>query len=128
MLIEQPLVLPSRPNLVRIMLDKAFAAEHLAPDISAEMDVFSSILSAVHSGLGNTILPKGDFSDVPGHTRLFATPIEPPLWLTASLIWHGDDAPTRAAESVRECFVAFMREHLDSLAIPGAEWIADPRP
>ena len=127
-IIQQPLVLPSHPNLSRIMLDKAFAAEHLSPDISAEMDVFSSILSAVHSGLGNTILPKGDFSDVPGHTRLFATPIDPPLCLTVSLISHDDGAPTRATEGVRECFIAFLREYLDSHAIPGAEWIADSGP
>lgn len=127
-IIEQPLVLPSHPNLVRIMLDKAFAAEHLSPDISAEMDVFSSILSAVHSGLGNTILPKGNFSDVPGHTRLFATPIEPPLCLTVSLIAHDDGAPTRATEGVRKCFIAFLRKYLDSRALPGAEWIADSGP
>ena len=124
-IVEQPLVLPSPPNLIRIMLDKAFATEHLSPDISAEMDVFSSILSAVHSGLGNTVLPKGNFSDVPGHTRLFATPIEPPLYMTVSLISHEDGAPTRAMEGVRECFIAFLREYIDSHAIPGAEWIAD---
>ncbi|MBS0327335.1 MAG: LysR family transcriptional regulator [Proteobacteria bacterium] len=126
--IEHPLVLPSHPNLVRVMLDKAFAEEHLSPDVSAEMDVFSSILSAVHSGLGNTILPKGDFSDVPGHARLFATPIEPPLYVTVSLISHGDGAPTRATEGVRECFVAFARDYLDSGALPDAEWIADSGP
>jgi LysR family nitrogen assimilation transcriptional regulator len=122
-LAERPLVLPALPNLVRVLLDREFTASNVSPHAAAEMDVFSSILSAVESGLGDTIMPKGDFSDVPGNSRMFAIPIEPPLYLTASLISSKDGTPTRAVEAVQAGFVDFAREHLKTHPMPGAEWI-----
>jgi LysR family nitrogen assimilation transcriptional regulator len=108
---------------VRTLLDRAFAAAGESPKAAAELDVFSSILSAVESGMGDTILPKGDFSDVPGSTRMFATPIEPPLYLTASLISSQDGPATRAVTAVHAAFVDFARRHLEAHPVPGAEWI-----
>jgi LysR family nitrogen assimilation transcriptional regulator len=127
-LAENPLVLPSSPNLVRGLLDRAFADAGIVPQIAAEMDVFSSILSAVESGLGNTIIPKGDFSDVPGSAKMFAVPIEPSLSLTASLIAGANAAPTRARDAVQACFLAFTRLHLEKNPLPGAEWIGPTEP
>ena len=125
-LAERPLVLPTQPNLVRALLDREFAAANVSPHPAAELDVFSSILSAVESGLGDTILPKGDFSDVPGNTHMFAIPIDPPLYLTASLISSNNATPTRAVEAVQAAFVEFVREHLQAHPMPGAEWIGPP--
>lgn len=125
-LAERPLVLPTQPNLVRALLDREFAAANVSPHPAAELDVFSSILSAVESGLGDTILPKGDFSDVPGNTHMFAIPIDPPLYLTASLISSNNATPTRAVEAVQAAFVEFVREHLKAHPMPGAEWIGPP--
>lgn len=122
-LAERPLVLPAQPNLVRALLDREFAAAKVSPHAAAELDVFSSILSAVESGMGDTILPKGDFSDVPGNAHMFAIPIDPPLYLTASLISSNDATPTRAVEAVQAGFVDFVREHLEAHPMPGTEWI-----
>lgn len=125
---ESPLVLPSPPNLLRTLLDRAFAAAAVVPNMTAEMDVFSSIVSAVQTGLGATILPKGDFSDVAGNTKLFAIPIDPPVFLTASLIASSDGAPTRATQEIRTLFVDFARRHLESHPVSGAEWIGRREP
>jgi|SRR5271170_6215321 LysR family transcriptional regulator, nitrogen assimilation regulatory protein len=125
-LAERPLVLPAHPNIVRALLDRAFEAARVSPQTAAELDVFPSILSAVESGLGDTILPKGDFSDAPGNTKVFAIPIEPPLYLTASLISSNSGIPTRAVEAVQADFVGFARRHLETHPVPGAEWIGPP--
>ena len=127
-LAQNPLVLATPPNLVRALIDRAFAQAGLEPHVTAEMDVLSSILSAVESGLGDTILPKGEFSDVPGSAKMSAIPIDPPLYLTASLIAAQDVAPTRAREAIQTCFLDFARLHLENHPVAGAEWIGPSSP
>jgi LysR family nitrogen assimilation transcriptional regulator len=78
-LAKLPLILPSHPNVTRSLLEPAFLLAGVQPTIAAEADVLSSMLSAVRMGLGGTIIPKGNLSDVPGHADLIAVPIEPPL-------------------------------------------------
>jgi LysR family transcriptional regulator, nitrogen assimilation regulatory protein len=123
-----PLVLPAHPNLVRKLLDDAFDAAGVLPVTVAEADVFSSVLSAVQSGIGDTILPKGDFSDSPGHTNLVAIPIEPPIYLTAVLISSGESALTTPVDAVRERFITFAQSYLREHPALGAEWIGIPEP
>jgi LysR family nitrogen assimilation transcriptional regulator len=127
-LASTPLVLPAYPNLVRKLLDDAFVAAGVEPVTVAEADVFSSMLSAVQSGIGDTILPKGDFSDSPGNTNLVAIPIEPPIYLTAVLISSKESALTTPVDAVREHFLTFARDHLRDHAVQGAEWIGVPEP
>jgi LysR family nitrogen assimilation transcriptional regulator len=74
-----PLVLASRPNALRSVLDRAFAAAGLQPQVIAETNQLSSMLAAVHSGAGATVVPRGDFSALLGRGTLAATPIEPPV-------------------------------------------------
>jgi LysR family nitrogen assimilation transcriptional regulator len=118
-----PLILPGYPNVARAVIDRAFAAAGLTPNVVAEADVLSSILSAVRTGLGNTILPKGDLSDILGND--FAPPVlvEPPLFLTASIISSGDFPLTYAGEAVRSVLSKFVESHLHQTRAPGAEWI-----
>jgi LysR family nitrogen assimilation transcriptional regulator len=127
-LASMPLVLPAYPNLVRKLLDDAFVAAGVEPITVAEADVFSSMLSAVQSGIGDTVLPKGDFSDSPGNTNLVAIPIEPPIYLTAVLISSRESALTIPVDAVREHFLAFARDYLRDHTVHGAEWIGIPEP
>ena len=89
------------PNAVRGVLDQAFAAAGLQVQVVAETNLLSSLLAAVHSGAGATVVPLGDFSALLGRGTLAATPIEPPLYLTACVVHDTGRAPTRAAEAVR---------------------------
>jgi len=118
-----PLILPGQPNVARVLIDRAFTAAGLTPNVVAEADVLSSILSAVRTGIGNTILPKGDLSDIVGND--FAPPllVEPPLFLTASIISSGDFPLTHAGEAVRSVLSNFVESHLRQTHAPGAEWI-----
>jgi LysR family nitrogen assimilation transcriptional regulator len=106
---------------VRSLLDRTFAAAGISPNVVAEADVLSGILSVVSTGMGSTVLPKGDLSDIPGeHTALL---IEPPLFLTASIISSGDFPLTYAGEAVRNVLIKFAESHFGANDAPGVEWI-----
>jgi LysR family nitrogen assimilation transcriptional regulator len=96
-----PLVLASRPNALRSVLDRAYAEAGLQPKVVAETNLLSSMLAAVHSGAGASVVPLGDFSALLGRGTLAATPIEPPIHVTAYVVHDAGSAPTRAAEAVR---------------------------
>jgi LysR family nitrogen assimilation transcriptional regulator len=102
-LAQNPLVLAAPPNLVRALIDRAFAQAGLEPHVAAEMDVLSS-------------------------AKMSAIPIDPPLYLTASLIAAQDVAPTRAREAIQTCFLDFARLHLENHPVAGAEWIGPSSP
>jgi LysR family nitrogen assimilation transcriptional regulator len=105
------LILPSLPNVARSLLDR----------IVAEADVLSGIISAVNTGMGSTVLPKGDLSDIPGEQT--ALLIEPPLFLTASIISSGDFPLTYAGEAVQNVLIKFAESHFRANNAPGLEWI-----
>jgi LysR family transcriptional regulator, nitrogen assimilation regulatory protein len=123
-LTAMPLVLPMAPNVVRGKLDRVFAAAGLAPRVVAEADVLSSVMSAVQAGIGATILPKGDFSDVPGYATLATALVEPPMYLTAAVLWSAETPLTPAGEAVRNLLQSFIDEQFLVPLPAGAERIA----
>jgi LysR family transcriptional regulator, nitrogen assimilation regulatory protein len=56
-LAKLPLVLPSRPNAFRILLENAMMQRKLKPKIVLEVDGLNSILSLVQEGMGHAVLP-----------------------------------------------------------------------
>lgn len=54
---SRPLLLPSFPNSVRVLTDRAFGAAGLELNLVAETSAVSVLLSAVKYGMGWTILP-----------------------------------------------------------------------
>ncbi len=107
-----PLILPANPNVSRGVIDRAFAAVGLVPNVVAEADTLFSIVSAIQSGTGNAILPTADVSGTPGHTALTATAINPPIWLTASILTPADSPLSGAAEAVRQLLAGFVARWL----------------
>jgi LysR family transcriptional regulator, nitrogen assimilation regulatory protein len=107
---------------VRKIVDRVFEALNATPNVVTETDVFSSMLAAVQAGLGHAILPKGDFADVPGHATIAALIIEPPLYLTASMVSRVDAMPSAAVDAVHAVVVRFFTEYVRSKAAPGMEW------
>ncbi|MFD4841390.1 LysR substrate-binding domain-containing protein [Achromobacter sp. NPDC058515] len=120
-LADMPLILPAHPNITRTMLDRLFAQAGIVPQIVAETEVFSGMLSAVQAGIGNTILPLGDFSGVPGYAAIWAVLIEPPVYLTASVLASSEVPLTPPAEAVRGLLSEFVRQHVEEKGLAGAE-------
>jgi LysR family transcriptional regulator, nitrogen assimilation regulatory protein len=127
-LAELPLVLPAHPNVTRVVLDRAFAAAGLTPNIAAEADTLLSFFSAVQSGTGHAILPTANLSGLLGNTVLTAIPIDPPIWLTASILLPADSSLSSAAEGVRDLFARFVARWLADGQMPGMEWKGDAQP
>jgi LysR family nitrogen assimilation transcriptional regulator len=116
-----PLVLPTQPNVLRVILDRQFEALKVAPNVVSEGDQLSSIISIVRQGLGGTVLPRGrshqdDVANV-SPPRM----IEPPLFLTASVLWSNDAALSRAAEAVRLTLIDHVGAHFRESREPGLE-------
>ena len=53
-----PLVIPSRPNAIRMVVETEMAGIGCKPDISLEIDGVAAILDLVADGAGHAILPK----------------------------------------------------------------------
>lgn len=126
-LADLPVVLPAHPNVTRILLDRVFADAGIVPNLVGEADVLSSMLSAVQTGMGDTIVPKGDLSDVPGHDTLVPLPIEPAIFLTAAILTSSEAPLGRAAAFVRNLFAGFVFDLMNDVPPPGAEWIGGDR-
>lgn len=118
---ELPLVLAGAPNALRRVLDRAFTDAGLQPKVVVQTNQLSSMLAAVHSGAGATVLPLGDFTALLGRGTLAATPIEPPLHLTACVAHDAGSAPTRAAEAVRALLASVITRLLHDKAPAGME-------
>lgn len=124
---QLPLMLPTPTNVLRKAMERELAAAGLHAEPIAESDLFDVVLSGVETGLGYAILPKADFSDVPGHQSIATVPIEPPIYLTACLITARDKPLTRAAAAVEAQLIGFLRGQMGEPAFKGAEWVdAEP--
>lgn len=119
-LVALPLVLPEPPNIVRGVLNREFDELGLKPRIVAEADMLSSIMAAVESGIGSTVLPKGQLSGISADLPT-PLPIEPAIYLTASILSSSDYPLTYAGEAVLEALERFMRNHEPGQI--GSEWI-----
>lgn len=128
-LAELPLILPAPSNVTRLLIDRVFDKAGVNPNVVGEVDVLSSMLSAVQAGMGLVVLPKGDLADVPGYGSLVTLPIEPALFLTAAVIVSNDAPLGRAAAMVRLILSRLVFEIMERAPPPGAEWMgSSPEP
>ncbi len=125
---ELPLVMPAHPNVLRSVLDRAFTAIDLIPNVAAEADTLYSIISAVQSSTGYAILPTGDVSAIHGRAALTAKPIDPPIWLTASILMPTDSPLSGAADAVRQVFAGFVAQWLAATPASGMQWAGETMP
>jgi LysR family nitrogen assimilation transcriptional regulator len=60
---ELPLILPSRPNAFRLLVENEMSAIGSKPHITMEVDGLNAILSLVKDGLGHAVLPSYTLSN-----------------------------------------------------------------
>ncbi|MFN3569177.1 MAG: LysR substrate-binding domain-containing protein [Polaromonas sp.] len=67
-----PLILPSRPNAFRILVEGEMIAIGCKPQVALEVDGLNAILSLVREGMGHAVLPSYTLSNAedPGHFTL----------------------------------------------------------
>ena len=67
-----PLIVPSRPNAFRILIDSEMMRIDCKPDITLEIDGLNAILDLVKEGLGHAVLPAYTLRNFASH-HPFAT-------------------------------------------------------
>jgi LysR family nitrogen assimilation transcriptional regulator len=116
---RHPLILPAQPNVVRRLLDKAFAAIGATPIVVAEIRDFSSGFAAVRAGVGAIIAPIGILEALPGSDDIIATLLSDGPTLTASIVNAREVALSRAAEAVRAQMSPFISRYIKEKQPPG---------
>ena len=83
---DLPLVIPSRPNAIRMRVESDLAALGCSPRIALEIDGVSAILDLVADGIGNAVLSRNAVESS-AHPALFRLrPIhDPPLYAQIAL-------------------------------------------
>lgn len=121
-LVDIPLVSPGQQRNRYQLINRAFAERNLVPTIAAEVDNFSSELSAVRAGVGNTILNIGE---LPAGLESFAepVPIKPPLSMICCAIFSADAALSAATEAVRASLINVVKDFVRTSKRRGAKII-----
>lgn len=103
---ELPLVIPSRPNAIRMAVEGQLASQGLRPTIALEIDGVSAILDLVADGAGHAVLPLYALANTAHRTMLSARSIAPNLRTHLMLT----TASGRTVTQTQEATVTLMTE------------------
>ena len=107
-LATMPILLPSAPNSLRAIVDTAFAAQGLQPNVIADIDCFPSIQAAVRRDLGGTISTWAAMQTDGQLRDMVMTPIEPTLERTVSLCWPEARLATPATAEIQALIIELV--------------------
>jgi len=108
-----PLVIPSRPNAIRMHVESAMAAVGCKPDVVLEIDGVSAILDLVLDGAGCAILSRNALLNSSRPSAYTAQPIgHPPLRIPLSLA----TSLQRPATPAQQATLALIKRIAGSLA------------
>jgi LysR family nitrogen assimilation transcriptional regulator len=106
-----PLVLPSAPNGLRLLIERTFQRENVDLDIVADIDSLPTLLSIAASGAANTILPASSMAQRDAALRPPMRRIVKPLMSRpASLCWSHALPVSAASLAVRKAVVELVTE------------------
>jgi LysR family transcriptional regulator, nitrogen assimilation regulatory protein len=125
---DLPLILPSRPNAFRILIEDEMRTISCKPNICLEVDGLNAILSLVKEGMGHAVLPGYTLSnfDDPGPfslRRITQPRIMSQLMLVRASRRPCTETQKRAVEIVKSVLFAAMKPHQErpkALAMPTA--------
>jgi LysR family transcriptional activator of glutamate synthase operon len=105
LLADHPLIAFERGAAVRRMVDEAFDAAGVTPEIALECNDLALVRSLVAQGIGLAIIPRS-FAELPG-AEIAVRPVQPALRMTVALWWRRGRHLSPAARA----FVEFARAH-----------------
>jgi LysR family transcriptional regulator, nitrogen assimilation regulatory protein len=110
---DLPLVLPSRPNTFRLIIETALSKKRLPLRISAEINTPKLIVAAVEAGLGYAVT-----AYCACHTKLMQEDISAAPIQGQRVSWsiiHSRESPLpRAGRLMEELFISIARDHVRS--------------
>jgi LysR family transcriptional regulator, nitrogen assimilation regulatory protein len=120
---EIPLILPSRPHGLRVLVDDFLSKIGIAPNVQVEIDAMPSTLSLVESGIGYTILSYSCVHPLIEAGRIRAWPIVEPTMTRSLVIATSTQRPvTKAARAL----AGFVRKQVDAMVAEG-RWAPNRR-
>lgn len=103
---QMPLIIPSRPNAIRMLIEAALADAGLRPNIAIEIDGVSALLDLVADDAGVAILSKTALQTSGKADQLLPHPITPPQHSRLSLAVSA----LRPATLTQQAMVELIRE------------------
>jgi LysR family transcriptional regulator, nitrogen assimilation regulatory protein len=98
-----PLILPSRPNAFRILIEGEMMAIGRTPSITLEVDGLNAILNLVKEGLGHAVLPAYTLSNFDNVDPFAVRSIHAPRILSQlDLVWSSRRPSTATQKKARE--------------------------
>ena len=123
-LAELPMILPSRPHGLRLLIDQVMAEQGLAAKVELEMEAMPSALVLVEAGLGYTILPYASVHQQVESGRIRCWPIMEPT-ITRMLLLA--TSPQRPMTTTMRMLIRLVRAEMRDLAANGP-WRPRPAP
>ena len=111
-----PLILPSRPHGLRLLVDDFLSTIGVVPNVQVEIDAMPSTLSLVEDGIGYTILSYSSVHHLLADRRIRSWPIVDPAMTRSLVVATSTQRPvTKAARAL----VGFVRKQVDALVAQG---------
>ena len=100
---DLPLILPSRPNAFRILIEGEMIGIGCRPNITLEVDGLNAILNLVKEGLGHAVLPAYTLSNFDNVDPFAVRSIHAPRILSRlGLVWSSRRAATATQKKAQE--------------------------
>lgn len=110
---QLPLVIPSRPNAIRMRVESEMAAQGCSPRIALEIDGVSAILDLVADGIGNAVLSRNAVESSVHPARYRLRPIrEPQLQAQIALAVSAQRPATLTQKATVALIIDSLAEHL----------------
>ena len=111
-----PLILPSRPNAFRILIEREMRKLALLPHITLEVDGLNAILNLVKEGMGHALLPSYTLSNFDDAALFSVRGIVQPAITSQLMLARAARRPstatqTIAADLIKSALVAAMLPH-----------------
>jgi LysR family transcriptional regulator, nitrogen assimilation regulatory protein len=114
-----PLVLPSRPSVLRRLLDRWIAASDIAVNIRMEVDDHSITRALVRQGIGFTLLARGAIAAELKRGELAAWPLRPRAAWKLAMLSYANMPRTDIQQAFMRTARLVARELTQSRAWPG---------
>lgn len=121
-----PLIIPSRPHAIRMLVETRLAAAGLQPQVAMEIDAVSAILELVADGHGYAVLSRRALEGADAARRLTARPIVQPKLKTALFIATSAQRPSTPIEQATVALIEELAPRAVA-AIP-SDGASRPRP
>ena len=113
---DLPLILPSRPNAFRILIESEMNAIGRKPQITLEVDGLNAILSLVKEGMGHAVLPSYSLSNFDDRTPFTVRRITQPRIMSQLMLLRAARRPSTetqkiAAELVKSVLMDAMKPY-----------------